>query len=783
MNKSVRVKQNWGLMPYANIVSAVMPASALRGPREVFGAFPGERNFNRFPGWLGKNSTHGKNKRLLREIHAHATSASSGEDAGGFKAGAAALREAYLPVLKTIITAPIRSHAMGGREKEGIEEVMVTMDAYSLTRADWESVQDICKFRGQGPLFQDPSAGVPTAVKTAFTKRCNSTSRTVQRDPDPGGEKGKRRGGGGGGGRVDDDAEEGEEGEEETTRGPRRRRSAELSAKKMAAMGFVEGGPEGEEENRGEEEVTGDDVLPRRGVGTAEDERRASVENVAQFVHHPSKCDKWHLCMRIPRTAGRRATWPARSRKSAALVAFIHKRVACRAVRALRSRTCVAPRSVRSPPCPPWRSTRVSSSRAAPRRAPRAFALLLRLRRRPRDPLGGLPPGSRRGFRSAPVTSMALKTGIVGLPNVGKSTLFNALVENSNAEAANYPFCTIEPNSGIVPVPDERLQALATISGTSKDNIVPTTVEFVDIAGLVKGAADGAGLGNKFLANIRECDAIVHVVRCFDDDDVIHVDGKVDPLSDISVINFELALADMAQIERRLERLGKGRAKSNAEKEAEQGERDALAKLDAALEEGKPARLVDLTDDEWALVKDLMLLTAKPCIYAANVNEDDLADAGASNEHVKVRAHAESEGSGVTSSRAGGVGAHQTRRGRARRVSRHPGAAEGGLKSLIRNAYAQLKLQTYFTTGEKETRAWTIKEGFTAPQAAGVIHTDFEKGFIKAETVSRRVRRVRRVRRREGKGRLAPGGEGVRRPGGRRHGLQVQQLRREYSSM
>lgn len=347
-------------------------------------------------------------------------------------------------------------------------------------------------------------------------------------------------------------------------------------------------------------------------------------------------------------------------------------------------------------------------------------------------------PGSKRGFRSAAVTSMALKTGIVGLPNVGKSTLFNALVENSNAEAANYPFCTIEPNSGIVPVPDERLQALATISGTSKDNIVPTTVEFVDIAGLVKGAADGAGLGNKFLANIRECDAIVHVVRCFDDDDVIHVDGKVDPLSDISVINFELALADMAQIERRLERLGKGRAKSNAEKEAEQGERDALAKLNAALEEGKPARLVDLTDDEWALVKDLMLLTAKPCIYAANVNEDDLADAGASNEHVKkVRAHAESEGSGVTIVSAQ-VESELIKLDEDERAEflADLGAAEGGLKSLIRNAYAQLKLQTYFTTGEKETRAWTIKEGFTAPQAAGVIHTDFEKGFIKAETVS-----------------------------------------------
>ena len=262
-------------------------------------------------------------------------------------------------------------------------------------------------------------------------------------------------------------------------------------------------------------------------------------------------------------------------------------------------------------------------------------------------------------------------------------------------------------------------------------------MEFVDIAGLVKGAADGAGLGNKFLANIRECDAIVHVVRCFDDDDVIHVDGKVEPLSDISVINFELALADMAQIERRLERLGKGRAKSNAEKEAEQGERDALAKLQESLNEGIPARLVDLTEDEWALVKDLMLLTAKPCIYAANVNEDDLADQGASNEYVKqVREHAEKEGSTVTIISAQ-VESELIKLDADERDEflADLGAAEGGLKSLIRNAYSQLKLQTYFTTGEKETRAWTIKRGFTAPQAAGVIHTDFEKGFIKAETV------------------------------------------------
>ena len=417
--------------------------------------------------------------------------------------------------------------------------------------------------------------------------------------------------------------------------------------------------------------------------------------------------------------------------------------------------------------------------------------------------LGGWADGrqsSRRGFRAAAITSMALKTGIVGLPNVGKSTLFNALVENSTAEvrprppspspespgpsfrasprpralfsrrdddqtdqgrterrarsprvssptppprspspplpqAANYPFCTIEPNSGIVPVPDDRLQALATISGTT--NIVPTTCEFVDIAGLVKGAADGAGLGNKFLANIRECDAVVHVVRCFDDDNVIHVDGKVDPLEDIAVINFELALADLAQIERRLERLGKGRAKSNAEKEAEQGERDALAKLRVLLEDGKPARLASLTEDEWALVKDLMLLTAKPCVYAANVNEEDLADAGASNVHVKaVRKHAETEGSGVTivSAQVESELIKLDPEERAEFLA-DLGADEGGLKSLIRNAYTQLNLQTYFTTGEKETRAWTIKRGFTAPQAAGVIHTDFEKGFIKAETV------------------------------------------------
>ena len=235
-------------------------------------------------------------------------------------------------------------------------------------------------------------------------------------------------------------------------------------------------------------------------------------------------------------------------------------------------------------------------------------------------------PGSKRGFRSAAVTSMALKTGIVGLPNVGKSTLFNALVENSTAEAANYPFCTIEPNSGIVPVPDERLQALAAISGTSKDNIVPTTVEFVDIAGLVKGAADGAGLGNKFLANIRECDAIVHVVRCFDDDDVIHVDGKVDPLR----------TSPSSTLSSRWRTWRRSRRGSSASTRARQVQRrqgggggERRPRQDQGAPRGGQAARLALNDDEWALVKDLYLLTAKPTIYAANVNEDDLADRAA----------------------------------------------------------------------------------------------------------------------------------------------------------
>lgn len=327
--------------------------------------------------------------------------------------------------------------------------------------------------------------------------------------------------------------------------------------------------------------------------------------------------------------------------------------------------------------------------------------------------------------------SMALKTGIVGLPNVGKSTLFNALVENSVAEAQNFPFCTIEPNFGIVNVPDDRLDVLAKLSDTER--IVPATVEFVDIAGLVKGAAEGQGLGNKFLSNIRECDALVHVVRCFEDSDIIHVDGNVDSQRDISVINFELILSDLSQIERALERATKSRGKL-----ANVDERIATYnKLIKSLESGQPARIMQLSKEEKALISDLNLLTMKPCIYAANVNEHDLRDRAINNVHCqKLRQIANEESAGVVlvsaqleseimqldpSERAGFL--------------EEVGISHSGLESLIKATYDQLGLQTYFTTGKKETRAWTIRRGFTAPQAAGVIHSDFERGFIKCETV------------------------------------------------
>ncbi|MFB2878069.1 redox-regulated ATPase YchF [Floridanema aerugineum] len=322
-----------------------------------------------------------------------------------------------------------------------------------------------------------------------------------------------------------------------------------------------------------------------------------------------------------------------------------------------------------------------------------------------------------------------LRAGIVGLPNVGKSTLFNALVANAKAEAANFPFCTIEPNVGVVAVPDERLNVLAKISDSAQ--IIPARVEFVDIAGLVKGASQGEGLGNKFLSHIREVDAIVHVVRCFEDDDIIHVAGSVDPARDIEIINLELGLADLDQIERKIDRT---RKLARTSKEA-QLELEALEKINVVLNAGKPARQATLTDEEKQAIKGLGLLTNKPIIYAANVSEDDLASG---NEYVeKVRQIAAQENAQVVIVSAQVeselIALPEEDRGE---FLESLGVEEGGLKSLIRATYELLGLRTYFTTGPKETRAWTIHAGMSAPQAAGVIHTDFERGFIRAETVA-----------------------------------------------
>ena len=325
---------------------------------------------------------------------------------------------------------------------------------------------------------------------------------------------------------------------------------------------------------------------------------------------------------------------------------------------------------------------------------------------------------------------MALKVAIVGLPNVGKSTLFNALTQTASAQAANYPFCTIEPNTGDVAVPEPRLDALAKVAGSKE--IIPARINFVDIAGLVRGASKGEGLGNQFLANIRDCDAVAFVARCFEDDDITHVEGRVDPISDLEIIETELMLADLESLEKRV---------NNLEKRAKTGDKESAITLRLAnlalveLREGRSARVAQVPEEDAKAWQMLQLLTSKPALYVCNVDEGSAADGNAYSKLVAERAARDHANSVVISAQIESEIAMLDTAERGEFLETL-GLTEPGLNKLIHEAYKLVGLQTYFTAGPKEARAWTIPVGATAPQAAGVIHTDFEKGFIRAETIA-----------------------------------------------